>query len=309
MIVVTHGGCERALATLASARASTGGAAVEWLVVDSGSTDGTPTAVERRFPDIDVMRLPNVGFAAANNAALPHARGRYVLLLNPDIEIVAGTLADLVAALDERPQVGAASVVQTWPDGGLQRTIRRFPTPARQLGEALLLNHLPGLASLGEEVANAADYDRETVADWLVGSFLIVRRGAFDDAGPMDERFFLFSEETDLCRRVCTAGWEIHHLPIMRVIHHTGHVGRPDLFAQTSYSKLQYAEKHCGRSGRRCLRAALVLRHGLRVAARVRPLSAEQEHGSACTPSGAHSAPSSGFCHRPSGSSSTIRAR
>src|SRR6185436_4634418 len=137
VIVVTHDGAERALATLASARDATGDIVAEWHVVDSGSTDGTPAAIEQRFPEIALTRLQNVGFAAGNNVALREARGRYVLFLNPDIEIVAGTFADLVAALDARPQVGAASVVQTWPDGTLQRTIRRFPTPVRQLGEAL----------------------------------------------------------------------------------------------------------------------------------------------------------------------------
>ncbi len=267
IVVVTHEGRERALATLRSARAATGGVSAEWLVVDSGSTDGTPDAVEREFPRMVVTRLPNVGFAAANNVALREARGRYVLLLNPDIEILEGTLEELVAAVDDRPEVGAASIVQLWPDGRLQRTIRRFPSPSRQLGEALFLSRLPGLGHLREEEWDADAYEREVSADWLVGSFLLVRREAIADAGPLDERFFLFSEETDWCRRLRGAGWDVRHLPLMRAVHHTGRMLRPDLYAQNSHSKLLYVRKHFGPARRGAFRGALALRHALRVAA------------------------------------------
>ena len=90
IVVVTHQGRERALQTLESMQASLGEVAVEWLLVDSGSSDGTPDAIEAQFPDLQVTRVPNVGFAAGNNVALPRAQGRYVLLLNPDIEIPDG---------------------------------------------------------------------------------------------------------------------------------------------------------------------------------------------------------------------------
>ena len=112
MIVVTHDRTDLALATLRSARAAAGALDVQWLVIDSGSTDDTPDAIEREFPDVSVRRFANIGFAGANNRALPLARGRYVLLLNPDVEIVSGTLADLLETLDARPEVGIASVIQ-----------------------------------------------------------------------------------------------------------------------------------------------------------------------------------------------------
>ena len=99
IVVVTHQGRERALETLDSVQASLGDVTVEWLLVDSGSTDGTPDAIEARFPGVNVTRVANVGFAAGNNVALLKARGRYVLLLNPDIELVTGTLEDLVKAM------------------------------------------------------------------------------------------------------------------------------------------------------------------------------------------------------------------
>jgi GT2 family glycosyltransferase len=96
-VVVTHDGRELALATLRSATQAVGELAVEWHVVDSGSTDGTPEAIERRWPGMSLTRLANVGFAAASNVALRTACGRYVVLLNPDVEIVSGTFAALSA--------------------------------------------------------------------------------------------------------------------------------------------------------------------------------------------------------------------
>lgn len=266
VIVVTHQGREVVLDVLGAAYAATGPIEVEWLVVDSGSTDGTPDAIEREFPGIEVLRAPNIGFAAGNNVALGRARGRYLLLLNPDVEIAAGTLAQLVAAMDERPGVGIASSLTHYPDGVLQTTMRRFPSPARQLGEALMLNRLPGFRHLQEDETRPELYEAERDADWLSGSFLLARREAVEQAGGLDERFFLFSEETDWCLRIRAAGWEIRHVPCLRLVHHTGRSERPDLYAQNSYSKVLYARKHFSPAARAGFRAALALRHGLRCA-------------------------------------------
>jgi GT2 family glycosyltransferase len=266
VIVVTHNGCDMALRVLHTARGAAGPIDAEWLVVDSGSTDGTPDAIERELPDVSVIRRPNIGFAAGNNVALRAARGRYLLLLNPDIEIVDGSLADLVAAMDERPEVGIGSAVTHYPDGVLQETIRRFPSPMRQLGEALMLTRLPRFAHLTEDECRPEVYEREQSADWLSGSFLLARREAVAQAGGMDERFFLFSEETDWCLRVRRVGWDIRHFPTMRLTHHTGRSERPDLFAQNSYSKVLYARKHFALPSRTAFRAALALRHAVRMA-------------------------------------------
>jgi N-acetylglucosaminyl-diphospho-decaprenol L-rhamnosyltransferase len=271
VIVVTHQGRDLALRVLQIARAATGPIDVEWIVVDSGSSDGTPDAIERELPDVAVLRRPNIGFAAGNNVALRAARGRYLLLLNPDVEIVDGTLAQLVAAMDERPEVGIGSAITHYPDGQLQASIRRFPSPARQLGEALMLTRLPPFAHLQEDELREDVYDSEQSADWLSGSFLLARREAVEQAGGFDERFFLFSEETDWCLRVRAAGWDIRHFPTMRLTHHTGRTERPDLFAQNSYSKVLYARKHFRLGRRVAFRAALALRHGLRWAAFVLP--------------------------------------
>jgi hypothetical protein len=261
VIVVTHNRSDLALATIDSARAATGALDVQWLVIDSGSTDDTPEAIERRFADIRVQRYENIGFAAANNRALELAHGRYVLLLNPDVEIVSGTFAELVSALDARPRVGVASVIQQGSDGQLQHSIRGFPSPWRAFGEALALPW----GDSREEQPEEACYREERSVDWLVGAFLLARAEAVAQIGGLDERFFLYSEETDWCYRAKAAGWDVRHLPQMVITHHCVPSTKPELVAQLSYAKLLFARKHYRRGQAAAVRAALTARHLLRV--------------------------------------------
>lgn len=265
VVMVTHNGRDLALATLRSAVAATGALSVEWIVVDSASTDGTPEAIQAAFSDVRVLCRPNRGFAAGNNAGLREARGRYVLLLNPDVEVRAGALDRLVAAMDARPEVGLASVVQRGPDDRLQPSIRRFPTAGRDLGEALFAARWPMLRTLQELETRPGAYAREHSVDWLVGAFLVARRDAIAEVGPMDERFFLYSEEVDWCYRFRRAGWDVRHLPVMTVTHHAGRRDGGDLMAQLSHSRLLFAGKHLGRVERIGIRWALGLGHALRV--------------------------------------------
>jgi GT2 family glycosyltransferase len=268
VVIVTHNGREMALRTLRSARASLGGLQAEWIVADSASTDGTPEAIEGEFGDVEVLRVPNRGFAAGNNIGISWARGRYVLLLNPDVEVLEGSFAELVAALDSRPDVGIASVVQRGTDGELQFSMRRFPSPSRDLGESLFAAHWPVFKSMQELDIEAGRYRREISADWVVGSFLCARAEAVASIGPMDERFFLYSEEIDWCLRAHQAGWDVRHLPLMTVTHHAGRRDRGDLMAQLAHSRSLFAHKHHGMLEALGIRAALAVGHVLRIAVR-----------------------------------------
>jgi GT2 family glycosyltransferase len=269
VVIVTYNGREMALRTLRSAQASLGDLRAEWIVVDSASSDGTPEAIEREFDDVEVLRAPNRGFAAGNNIGIAWAQGRYVLLLNPDVEVVKGTFADLVAALDSRPDVGIASVIQRGSDGELQLSMRRFPSPGRDLGESLFAARWPFFKSLQELEMRTQFYDYEVSADWLVGAFLCARAEAIASIGPMDERFFLYSEEIDWCLRAHQAGWDVRHLPAMTVTHHAGRRDRGDLMAQLAHSRSLFARKHHGFFGALGIHSALALGHLLRIAVRV----------------------------------------
>lgn len=265
VVVVTHHGAEMAITTLQSARKALGTISAEWLVVDSGSTDDTAERVAAAVPEARVFVGPNVGFAAANNVAIARARGRYVLLLNPDVEILRGTLAELVAGMDERPEVAVLGPIQTGADGRLLFSQRRDPSPLRRFGEALQLWRVPGLHRLQEPVREPAAYHVERPADWLSGAFLLVRRAALELVGPLDERFFLFSEEVDWCLRFRHAGWQVLHVPWMKVLHHVGSAESPRLTAQMDFSRTLYAQKHFGPARRAAFRLAMLGYHLVRV--------------------------------------------
>jgi GT2 family glycosyltransferase len=264
VVTVTHNGRASALQTLESARAAIGRISVEWIVVDNASSDGTPDAIAARFPDVDVRRRPNRGFAAGNNAGIVGARGRYVLLLNPDVEFNVGTLEQLVQAMDDRPGVGAGGVIQRASTGEVFPSAWRFPSAARQWGEALGARRWPLFRALQEADVDEAIYWTEHDVDWITGSFLIVRREAIADAGLLDERFFLYGEETDWCLRIRLHGWAIRHIPTIEVTHHHGNGVQPHLMMHLARSKRLYAEKHFGRAERASYLAALNVRHGMR---------------------------------------------
>ena len=148
-----------------------------------------------------------------------------MLFLNPDTEILSGTLEDLVRAMDDRPRVGLAGVRQVTADGALYPTIGRFPNALRAIVDTTGLQRLVGGSWLGSRETDFSRYADEVQCDWTSGSFMLVRREALDSAGTFDERFFLYSEEVDLCRRVKQAGWQVRHLPGFEILHHAEKAG------------------------------------------------------------------------------------
>jgi GT2 family glycosyltransferase len=245
-----------------------GAAELDVVVVDNESTDGTRELVESQFPRARVVASRNQGFAHANNRGAMTCSARYVLFLNPDTEIVDGTFGDLVAAMDARPEVGLAGVKQVTGDGELFPTIRRFPNAVRALGDALALERWQGRPRfLGERELDMAVYDREVDCDWTSGSFMLARREALLSAGLMDERFFIYAEEPDLCLRLKRAGWQVRHLPTMTIIHHAEKGGiRPKMTAQAVYARRQWAHKHLPPVHRALFLAAIGARHVIRAA-------------------------------------------
>jgi N-acetylglucosaminyl-diphospho-decaprenol L-rhamnosyltransferase len=248
---------------LPTVAASQGEVSFELVVADIESTDDTASIVDR-FPFARRVPVINGGFAHANNVATATTDARYVLFLNPDTEIVSGTLASIVAEMDRRPEVGLAGVRQLTPDGSVYATMRRFTTPGRRLAEALGCERLA--PRLGQRVLDTDRYDCEISCDWTIGSFMLIRREALESAGMMDERFFFTSEEQDLCVRVRQAGWDIRHLPHMTIVHHVGKRGVNVRFAQQSaFAEMQFATKHFRPMRRRAFQAALALNHALRL--------------------------------------------
>jgi N-acetylglucosaminyl-diphospho-decaprenol L-rhamnosyltransferase len=241
---------------------------VDAVVVDHGSTDGTLELVEERFPEVRLVRQENRGLAAGWNRGIGETDGRYVLILNADAWLVEDALARLVAHADERPDAAVVAPRLLNPDGSLQRSVRGFPTVWRLATEYLFLRKLaPRSAALNGFYAGGFDHDEPREAEFVMGACLLVRRDAIDRVGPLDERFFLFSEETDWCYRFRQAGWRVLFFPGAECIHVGGasHGGR--LFRENVRGHLLFLDKHHGRveaeRARRLLRGALVARGAL----------------------------------------------
>lgn len=251
---------------LTSVFAKLGDLDADVIVVDNESSDGTADVVETEFPAARVVRCRNHGFSHANNRALMTCDARYVLFLNPDTEVLDGTFEELVQMMDARPTVGLAGARQVNAEGQLDTTIRRFPNALRAVGEAIAAERLRGRPRwLGERELDLAVYDTEVECDWTSGSFMLARREAIESAGFLDERYFMYSDETDFCRRIRMAGWEIRHLPQMTILHHEGKAGvKPSIESLCAHSRMAYARKFFSPAHRELYLGAMLLRHGLR---------------------------------------------
>lgn len=261
MIIVSSPGAPQWLPPcLSSLRAQAGGADYEVVVVENEPERLVEPLLGDQFPEARVVHCANRGFAHGNNRGAEVVDARYLLFLNPDTELLSGTLRELLAAADARPRAGVIGVRQVSPEGTLDPTANAFPSVPRLLAEAF------GVRRFGERELDVARYDTEFVTDWTIGSFMLVRREAWDAAGPFDERYFLYSEETDLCRAVSGAGWEVRHVPVMTIVHHV-HAGvapGPRMLGQLAHARSQYGDKHLRGVRRAAFQAALRLRFALR---------------------------------------------
>jgi N-acetylglucosaminyl-diphospho-decaprenol L-rhamnosyltransferase len=197
----------------------------EVVLVDNASHDGTADAVAEHHPWVRLIRsAQNLGFAAGNNLAARHAQGRVLLLLNPDALPARGCVARGLALMDSDPGVGLAGARLLADDGATQPSARMFPT---LMQEAIVLSGLaarfPGSRWFGRLDRTWADPARAARVDWVPGAFALVRHELFDRLGGFDERFFLYYEEVDLCRRIRAAGLRVQYWPELRV-HHIGGV-------------------------------------------------------------------------------------
>lgn len=256
-------------ACLDSLYAGLGSLSAEVIVVDSGSSDATVALVRKRYPRVTLLAQPdNVGYTRANNLGLAQAAGRYLLLLNPDTEVDAGALANIVAYLDAHPDVGIVGPYTRNSDGSYQSTRRRFPTLATAFFESTWLQPFAPPALLDRFYVNDAPPEQTLDVDWVQGSALLARRAVYTQIGGLDEGYVMYSEELDWCRRAKDAGWRVVYLADARITHHGGKsseqvVARRHILFQTS--KLRYFRKYHGRAAAQTLRAFLLLNYGVQL--------------------------------------------
>jgi GT2 family glycosyltransferase len=230
---------------------------IEIWVIDNASDDGSVEMVRAEFPRVKlIVNQKNVGFARANNQALAQSTGRYCLLLNPDTVVPACALDNLVQFIEDTPDAGVVGCAQIYPDGRRQATCHRAITLWREVFIAF------GLARV---FRNVIDYGMHPAklstprrVDWVEGGALLVRRSVLATIGLMDEAFFMYVEDADLCFRVRQANLVVYYVPDIQIIHYRGQATgfeqrerrqqrvNVDLLIALHRSKAYFLRKHYG---------------------------------------------------------------
>jgi len=222
----------------------------EVLVVDNGSSDSSITMVENNFPGVKIIRnQQNLGFAKANNQAIKKARGKYILLLNSDTKITEQALTKMVEYLEDNSQVGILGCKLLNPDGSLQPSCRRFPTLLSQIIILLKLhNYFPNFKAIKEYYMLDWPHDKISQVNQVMGACFMVRKKVFTDIGLLDDKYFIWFEEVDFCRRAQKAGWTTYFTPEAQVFHEKGasfnQLLSPKKQIWFNNSVLRYFKKH-----------------------------------------------------------------
>jgi GT2 family glycosyltransferase len=224
----------------------------EVIVVDNTSADGSAEMVKNDFPQVILIEnAKNNGFAAANNQGIAVAKGRYVLLLNSDTVVLDNAIKKTLSFADAHPEAAVVGCRVLNPDRTLQPSCFMFPSILNMLLSTTYLYKLfPGSRFFGREHMTWWSRDDVREVDVVTGCFMLVRREAIYQVGTMDERFFMYGEETDWCYRFKEAGWKVMFTPVGEIIHLGGASSRQtssEMTLQLRGSILLFLKKHKSR--------------------------------------------------------------
>jgi GT2 family glycosyltransferase len=260
VIIVTRNTCTLTCAAIESVLQSRDSLSKEIVLVDNGSSDGTAKVVAERFPSVRCLRSDaNLGFARANNLAARETHGRFLLLLNSDARVQPETLGLAVAWMEAHSHCGVTGGQLLNPDGTRQNSIANYPSLATELLNKSLLRRLFPQRFPGKEQVFAEPVEVESV----IGAFMLARREAWTAVCGLDERYFFFLEETDFCLAVRQNGWQVMHLPQVKVWHDQGSsASQVSTAARIEYwrSRYRYFGKHHSAGAGALLKVGLLLR-------------------------------------------------
>jgi len=198
------------------------------VVVDNASEDGTAEFLKKNYPEVSLIKnSENIGFAAANNKAIKESYSEYIVLLNSDCEVYEKSLDKMVEFMEENPEVGIAGPKIINSDGSIQLSCRRFPSLLNAAAHTLLGDIFPDNPFSKKYKLAGIRRDRPLKVDWVSGSCMIIRKEALNDTGLLDERYFMYVEDVDICYRMYQKNWSVFYFPDAVVMHHiAGSAGR-----------------------------------------------------------------------------------
>lgn len=251
IILVSHNCSKFLLNCLTSIRRTVSDIKYEVICVDNHSLDDTVYLVSNQFPYVRlIVNEENLGFAAANNQAIDLAQGEFVLFLNPDTVVQKNSVKQSVGYLRNNPTVGVVGAKLLNEDGSVQAYRPYFPSILAYLLESLYLDKVFLKGTTHLLMAHVALRKAITV-DFVKGAFMMTRNKILQETGGFDLRFFMYTEEMDLCYRIKERGLEVVVLPSCEVIHFGGQSAKPmqnQMFVELHRSKIKYHRKHQGMS-------------------------------------------------------------
>ncbi len=269
VIIVSWNAKEYLVQCLKSLSSGAGQYAMEVIVVDNASTDGSPEEVETNYPHVCLIRnKTNLGFAKGNNIGIRACKGRYICLVNSDVEVLENCIPRLLEYLESHPDVGMVGPRIIGSNAKLQRSCRGFPSLWNMFCRALALDVIcPRTKLFGGYLMHYWGQDTLSAVAILSGCFWLVRREALVKVGLLDEDFFMYGEDMDWCKRFWSCGWRLTFVPGAEAIHYGGasSANAPVRFyVEKQKADLHYWGKHHTRLAQQCYFAIACLHHLVR---------------------------------------------
>ena len=243
---------------------------LEIIVVDNASSDGSREMVCTQFPNVTLIcNEDNLGFARANNIGIRRSAGEYLALVNSDVEVFPSCITALIDLMESNPDIGMAGPRIIGNDGEFQRSYRGFPTLWNTLCRALALDSImPNAPWANGYLQRHAQHETCTRVEILSGCFWMIRREALKDVGLLDERFFIYGEDMDWCKRFWDARWPAMFVPRGEAVHYGGGSSSNApvrFFIEMQRADFQYWEKHHSRAANKVYFLITLLHHGIRI--------------------------------------------
>jgi len=236
---------------LSSLRSQVGEFSTHIIVVDNASSDGTPEWIASHFPEVELIRSEtNLGFAKGNNLGLVRAKGDYICLINPDVNVAPECIRTMFEFMERDPSIGLLGPKMIGPDGNVGRSTMRFPTIWNSLCRALALDVIfKGSRVFGGFLMRDFDHEHIREVDVLNGWFWMTSRTAIDQVGFLDDQLFMYGDDLDWSHRFHDAGWRVVFLPDAEAVHYGGGTTKKapiPFYIALQQANFQYWKKHNG---------------------------------------------------------------